>query len=273
MGRSRWKAFAPFLRASRLRGDLADGAFVPVVVSPTLPPYDADVVVDARLAKRPLDTTLDDAPLVVGLGPGFAAGANCHAVVETMRGPHLGRVLWRGAAAPNTGVPGVVGGHGSERVLRAPNDGTIRWKAHIGDVVPAGAVIGAVGPAAITAPFAGVVSRPDRRPHPCGPGAKVGDVDPRLDTDVDQISDKALAVGGGVVEAILTWLVASNASCVQQSISSPGWKTQRRGTSVRTRSRAGSTRSGRASCRVGTRARRSTSRRSRSRSSAARARA
>ena len=185
--------------------ELADGPFVPVVVSPLLPPYDADVVVDARLAKRPLDTTIDDAALVVGLGPGFTVGVNCHAVVETMRGPHLGRVLWSGAAAANTGVPGVVDGRGSERVLRAPCDGTIRWRAHIGEVVAAGTEIGTVGPATIAAPFDGVLRGliADRTPV-CRDG-KVGDVDPRLDTAVDEISDKALAVGGGVVEAILTW--------------------------------------------------------------------
>lgn len=186
--------------------ELAGGAFVPVVVSPTLPPYEADVVVDARLAKHPLDTTIDDAPLVVGLGPGFTAGVSCHAVVETMRGPRLGRVLWNGAAAPNTGTPGVVGGRGSERVLRAPGDGPIRWHAKIGDVVSAGAVIGDVGPATVTAPFDGLVRGLIADGTPVRRDDKVGDVDPRLDIDVSEISDKALAVGGGVVEAILTWL-------------------------------------------------------------------
>ncbi len=178
---------------------------LPVVVSPGLPPYGADVVVDARLAKRPLDTRIDDAPFVVGLGPGFTAGVNCHAVVETMRGPRLGRVIWQGAAAPNTGTPGIVEGRGSERVLRAPSDGTIRWRARIGDAVSAHAVLGTVGSATITAPFAGVVRGLIADGTRVSRGCKVGDVDPRLSTDVAEISDKALAVGGGVLEAILTW--------------------------------------------------------------------
>ncbi len=185
---------------------LARTEVVPVVVSPQLPSFAFDVVVDARLAKRPLDTTIDDAALVVGLGPGFVAGRNCHAVVETMRGARLGRVLWHGAAAPNTGTPGVVAGHGDERVLRAPSDGYARWCVQIGDVVADGAVLGAVGDDEIRAPFDGVVRGLISESTPVVAGLKIGDVDPRADTDWAQISDKALAVGGGVLEAILTWL-------------------------------------------------------------------
>ena len=176
------------------------------MISAGLPPLGADVVVDARMAKRLLDTTIGDAPLVVALGPGFTAGRDCHAVVETMRGPQLGRVLWTGSAAPNTGTPGVIGGRGAERVLRAPATGTVRWRVHIGDVVQADAVLGTVDGAEVRAPFAGLVRGLVADQSVVPADLKIGDVDPRADTDWQQISDKALAIGGGVLEAVLTWL-------------------------------------------------------------------
>jgi len=185
---------------------LARSDLVPVVISPGLPALGADVVVDARMAKRVLDTTIDDAPLVVALGPGFTAGLDCHAVVETMRGPQLGRVIWSGSAAPNTGTPGEIGGRGAERVLRAPAAGTVSWRARIGDVVPAGAVLGTVDGSEVRAPFAGLVRGLVAGQTPVQAGLKIGDVDPRAGTDWRQISDKALAIGGGVLEAVLTWL-------------------------------------------------------------------
>jgi xanthine dehydrogenase accessory factor len=185
---------------------LARSDVVPVVVSPALPSLPADVVVDARMANRVLDTSIRDAALVVGLGPGFEAGRDCHAVVETMRGPRLGRVCWQGRAAPNTGTPGVIGGRGAERVLRAPAAGRPRWRVSIGDVVKAGAVLGTVGDQRVRAPFAGVVRGLIADGTPVTQGLKIGDVDPRADTDWREISDKALAVAGGVLEAILTWL-------------------------------------------------------------------
>jgi xanthine dehydrogenase accessory factor len=178
---------------------------VPVLVSPELPPLSAQVVVDARMAKQALDTSAGDAPLVVALGPGYTAGRDCHAVVETMRGPHLGRVLWSGSAAADTGTPGEVAGHGAERVLRAPADGAVCWSAHIGDVVGAGAVLGTVGGQQVTSPFAGVVRGLIAEGTVVPTGLKVGDVDPRADTNWREISDKALSVGGGVLEAVLTW--------------------------------------------------------------------
>jgi xanthine dehydrogenase accessory factor len=187
---------------------------VGVVVSPSLPAVGADVVVDARLAKRTLDTTIDDAPLVIGLGPGFAAGVDCHAVVETLRGPRLGRALWQGSAAPDTGTPGRIGAPGSEqgaeRVLRAPADGAVTWRVGIGDRVDEGEVLGTVTASGgisveVTAPFAGVVRGLIRPGRSVTAGLKIGDVDPRLDCAPHEISDKALAVGGGVTEAVLTW--------------------------------------------------------------------
>lgn len=185
---------------------LAATDVVPVVVSPTLPPLGPDVVVDARMAKRPLDTTIGDAPFVVALGPGFTVGVHCHAVVETQRGARLGRVLWSGGAAANTGTPGLVAGHGAERVLRAPASGTVHWRTRIGAGVVAGAVLGGVEDVQVVAPFAGVVRGLIAEGTTVERGLKIGDVDPRPDTDWQLISDKALAVGGGVLEAVLTRL-------------------------------------------------------------------
>jgi xanthine dehydrogenase accessory factor len=185
---------------------LAHTDVVPVVVSPGLPPLRADVVVDARVAKRAGDTTVSDAALVVALGPGFEAGRDCHAVVETMRGPRLGRVFWHGHAAPNTGSPGVIGGRGAERVLRASAAGQVRWRAAIGDVVTADAVLGSVGDVPVRAPFSGLVRGLVADGTTVPKGLKIGDVDPRAGTDWREISDKALAVAGGVLEAVLTWM-------------------------------------------------------------------
>ena len=184
---------------------LARQGVVPVLIAPELPPLAAPVIVDARMAKRPLDTTIADAPLVVALGPGYTAGRDCHAVVETMRGPQLGRVLWSGCAAADTGTPGEVAGRGAERVLRAPADGAARWLAHIGDVVGAGAVLGTIGGHEVRSPFAGVVRGLIADGTVVPARLKVGDVDPRPHTNWRQISDKALSVGGGVLEAVLTW--------------------------------------------------------------------
>ena len=201
---------------------LARSGVVPVVVSPGLPPVPADVVVDARVAKRVLDTTIRDAALVVALGPGFEAGCDCHAVVETMRGPRLGRVYWQGRAAPNTGTPGVIGGRGAERVLRAPGAGRARWRVRIGDVVAAGAVLGTVAGERVRAPFAGVVRGLIADGTPVAQGLKIGDVDPRAGTDWREISDKALAVAGGVLEAILTWLSPQTGECARSGSRPPG---------------------------------------------------
>lgn len=187
--------------------ELAATGVVAVLVSPELPARGADVVVDARLAKCNIDTSIDDAPLVIGLGPGFVAGHDCHAVVETQRGPHLGRVLWSGSAEANTGTPGVVGGRGEERVLRAPIDGTVAWDVAIGDLVEGGQPLGHVGDVSIDAPFAGMVRGLISERVSLTAGLKIGDVDPRCERSAcDEISDKALAIGGGVVEAVSTWL-------------------------------------------------------------------
>ncbi len=188
---------------------VADSGAVPVLVDERLPafPSPVDVLVDARVAKVPLDTTIDQARLVVALGPGFEAGVDCHAVVETMRGHRLGRVLWSGSAAPNTGVPGRVGGRSAERVVRSNRSGPIVWNVGIGDMVLDGQILGTVAGEPIAANLEGVVRGLIDAARPATPGLKIADIDPRGDPGACfEISDKALAVGGGVLEAVLVWL-------------------------------------------------------------------
>lgn len=183
---------------------IAESGEIGVVVSPDLPQLGQRVVVDARLAKRNIDTTVDDASLVVALGPGFTVGLDCHAIVETKRGHHLGRVLWEGSAAPDTGTPGVIEGRAAERVLRAPAAGEVSWQVQIGDVVAKDAELGMIGAEVITAPFDGMIRGLISPTTSIGAGVKVGDVDPRIDPAFcAEISDKALAIGGGVLEAVL----------------------------------------------------------------------
>jgi len=181
---------------------------VAVMVSPELPPELRGLaVVDARLAKRNIDTGIEQAPLVVGLGPGFTAGHDCHAVVETARGPHLGRVLWEGPALADTGVPGVVGGESSRRVIRATTAGRVRWSAQIGDIVEAGQLLGHIEDEPVTSAIGGVVRGLIAEGRAVSTALKIADIDPRAEVAACfEISDKALAVGGGVLEAILTHL-------------------------------------------------------------------
>lgn len=186
---------------------------VPVVIAPDLPSFDPlriDVLVDARLTKRDIDTSVTDAPLVIGVGPGFTVGTHCHAVIETQRGHRLGRCLWDGAAAPDTGVPGTIGGESTRRVLRATTAGTVEWRVEIGDRVVTGQRLGQVKPVAslpveLPAPFDGIVRGLIADGTEVPAGLKIGDVDPRSDRRACfEISDKALAIAGGVVEAILS---------------------------------------------------------------------
>lgn len=186
--------------------DLVGSGVIPVLVSPGLPEVDRWMVVDARMAKINLDTTIADAPLVVGLGPGFVAGSDCHAVVETMRGHRLGRVLWEGGAAANTGVPGEMGGMREERVVRAPIDGVLEWGAAIGDRVRVADRLGRIGTVALLSPIDGVVRGLFATGRTVPAGLKIADIDPRAEVGAAfEISDKALAIGGGVVEAALSW--------------------------------------------------------------------
>ena len=184
-----------------------DQGNIPVLVDPDCACRDAlkpDALVDAILAKRNLGTAITDAPIVVGIGPGFTAGTDCHAVVETMRGHTLGRAIYDGSALPNTNIPGLIGGFAGERVLRAPADGVFHGTRRIGDSVRAGEVVGTVAGLPMTATIDGVLRGLIADGVPVTKGMKSGDVDPRGKPEYCRTaSDKALAVGGGVLEAIL----------------------------------------------------------------------
>jgi xanthine dehydrogenase accessory factor len=191
---------------------LAEGA-IPVIVDPAADSRHAlqpAVLVDAVMAKRNTGTALADAPLVVALGPGFLAGADCHAVIETNRGHWLGRVIWKGAAQPDTGVPGAVHGKDSERVLRAPVTGYLQTMASICDRVTTGQLVATVHGHPVLAQIDGVVRGLARDGLAVRDGLKIGDIDPRAEpVYCSTISDKSLAVAGGVLEAILAALCGS----------------------------------------------------------------
>lgn len=163
-----------------------------------------DGLVDAILAKKNLGTHMDMAPVVIGVGPGFTAGVDCHAAVETMRGHTLGRVLYTGSPIPNTGVPGNIGGYTVERVLRAPADGIFEPKLEIGALVKAGDVAGMVNGQPMLCTIDGCLRGLLQAGVPVHKGMKSGDIDPRCKPEhCLTASDKALAVGGGVLEALL----------------------------------------------------------------------
>ncbi len=165
-------------------------------------PFDA--VIDAVIAKSNLGTTIQDAPVVVALGPGFTAGVDCHAVVETKRGHNLGRVFYEGSAAPNTGVPGNIGGFTTERIIRAPQDGLFTPIRQIGDLVKKGDPVAEVDGASVFALLDGVVRGMLPAGTPVVRGMKSGDIDPRgIPEYCRTISDKARAIGGGALEAVL----------------------------------------------------------------------
>jgi len=161
-------------------------------------------VVDAILAKKNLGTRITDAPVVIGVGPGFTVGTDCHAVVETMRGHYLGRVVHEGTAIPNTGIPGLIGGFAGERVMRAPADGVFHQLLDIGAQVKMGDVAATVDGAPMICTLDGVLRGILADGTPVFKGMKSGDVDPRCEIKHCYCaSDKALAVGGGVLEAVL----------------------------------------------------------------------
>jgi xanthine dehydrogenase accessory factor len=184
--------------------------FVPVLVDPqarSVGELSPVALVDAILAKRNIGTSISMAPLTIGLGPGFTAGGDVTAVVETNRGPHLGRVLWHGGAEPNTHHPAPVSGYAEERVLRSPSDGPLKVLRDIGSLVEPGDVLASVAGEPIAAPFRGMVRGMARPGLVVGQGMKVGDLDPRLDPGLcSLVSDKSLAIAGGVLEAICMYL-------------------------------------------------------------------
>lgn len=189
------------------RSLLAEGV-IPVLIDPAAAcraELQPAVLVDAIMAKINTGTGMGDAPLVLALGPGFAAGRDCHAVIETNRGHDLGRVIWRGPAEPDTKTPGEIGGYRGARVLRAPADGYVHAHAAIGDTVQEGQVIAHIDGAPIVAPFSGVLRGIVHPSVTVYTGMKIGDLDAREERRYCfTISEKSLAIAGGVLEAILT---------------------------------------------------------------------
>ena len=180
---------------------------VPVIVDPQgklIKALKPAAVVDAIMAKKNLGTAMSMAPAVIALGPGFTAGADVHAVVETQRGHYLGRVILQGEAAPNSGIPGKVEGYGKERVLYAPAAGVIEPAVEIGTAVKKGECVALIGDIEAEAPISGVVRGILFKGISVEKGFKIGDIDPRGEQEYCfTVSDKARAVGGGVLEALL----------------------------------------------------------------------
>lgn len=163
-----------------------------------------EVLVDAIMAKRNLGTHMAAAPLVIALGPGFTAGIDAHVVVETMRGHDLGRAIMSGSAQADTGVPGAVMGYGRERVLWSPVAGVLQARSRIGELVAAGQAVAEVAGVPVLAGVGGVLRGLLHDGLVARAGEKIGDVDPRGVADYCfTISDKARAIAGGVLEAIL----------------------------------------------------------------------
>lgn len=181
---------------------------IPVIVDPSgeiMKEYKPDIIVDAIIAKTNIGTKISDADIVIGVGPGFEAGVDCHAVVETKRGHNLGRVIWSGSAYPNTGVPGNIGGYTVERIIRATADGVFSAKVNIGDFVKAGDLLAYCDETPVYANIDGIVRGLLQDGVKVKKGMKSGDVDPRAEREYCfSVSDKASAIGGGVLEAILS---------------------------------------------------------------------
>lgn len=184
---------------------------VPVLVDPaglSIAALRPAVVVDAILAKKNLGTTKEMAPLVIALGPGFTAGEDVDVVIETKRGHNLGRVIRSGSAIPNTGIPGIIGGYGKERVMHAQAEGILRNAASIGDIVEARAVIAEIetenGMVPVEASLSGLLRGLIRDGYPVTKGFKIADIDPRKEElqNCFTISDKARCIAGSVLEVI-----------------------------------------------------------------------
>ena len=192
---------------------------VPLLIDPTgesIALLKPDVVIDAIIAKRNLGTTIDMAPLVIGVGPGFTAGHDVHLVIESMRGHNLARIITDGMAQPNTGVPGNIAGFTSERVIHAPAAGYIHDVRKIGDIVQKGDEIARIYPdkgsfdnelseyVPVNATITGIIRGLIREGYYFREGFKIADIDPRESelTNCFTISDKARSIAGSVLEAV-----------------------------------------------------------------------
>ena len=188
---------------------ISSGA-VPVIVDPEgtfIRRFRPSVVVDAIIAKRNLGTSLDMAPFTVGLGPGFTAGADVDCVIETARGHNLARLIYSGSATPNTGIPGNIGGYTVERVIHSPCAGVFRSTRHIGDIVKKGDVIAFVGDTEVQATLDGMLRGLLHDGLTVPEHFKIADIDPRGEkADYLSCSDKARALGGAVLQAVMAFL-------------------------------------------------------------------
>lgn len=191
---------------SELKNVFEEGA-IPLMVDElgsVISEIKAEIVVDAILAKRNINTSINMAPLTIGLGPGFKAGVDVKVVIETNRGHDLGRLIYKGEAEKNTGIPGVIAGYGKERVLRAPCDGLVKVVKGIGELTCVGDTILVVGGEEVRTVLSGVVRGCIREGIMAEKGLKIGDVDPRGNVNnCFTMSDKARCIAGGVLEAIL----------------------------------------------------------------------
>jgi xanthine dehydrogenase accessory factor len=180
---------------------------IPVLVDPegkSIQSVHPSVIVDARMLKTAPEALKHNAKLYIGMGPGFIGGANCHAAIETQRGPWLGRVIWNGPPQADSGTPDAIGDKQTERVLYSPSAGKIVASKAIGDIVKQGELIAEINGQPIMAPFTGLLRGLIHPEVEVQPGMKIGDLDPRLGPSLcNHVSDKALAIGGGVLEAIL----------------------------------------------------------------------
>lgn len=182
--------------------------FIPVIVDPKglfIKKLKPIAVIDAIIAKRNTCLNKSLAPITIGIGPGFIAGKDCNVIIESNRGHNMGRLIYEGSAELNTGIPGNIAGYTAERLLRSPDDGIITLEHDIGDFVKTGEVIAHVNNKGINAKIDGIVRGLIRGGSYVTKGFKVGDVDPRVDQmkNCFTISDKAMAIGGAVLEAVM----------------------------------------------------------------------
>ena len=190
---------------------------IPIYIDPEmkiLEKLSPDVIIDGILAKKNLGMSKELAPVTIGLGPGFEAGKNVHAVIETNRGHNLGRIIYEGKAAENTGIPGIIQGYGKERVIYASAEGILKTVHDIGDVVQKDEIIAYIGTEPVKASLTGLIRGMIRGGSFVKKGLKISDIDPREDQleNCYTISDKARTISGGAVEAVFFLLNKNNKS-------------------------------------------------------------